>query len=257
MTSSSSSGTATPASPINFNRLIIVLAVIGASLGLVGVLLDIYLRWPIEGVSIPFVGTVRALTHPSGEATLYSWYSTLILASIGVGFGAIALARGRAGKVPWQYVVMAATALLLSADEAAILHERSWHVASGLGVAWSWTDGWLVVGIPLALVAGAVLFWIARSIDPLLRRRLIIAGLIFFLGAMGVEILGAPLETNRWELPDTQLFLLTNLAFLVEESLELAGALIALWATLSYLRVTRTSDGFTVSVNDISPGQLP
>jgi hypothetical protein len=256
MTPSSMGDSSAPEIRVNFNRLILVLAIIGASLGVIGVGLDIYLRWPIDGVSIPLIGTVQALTHPSGESTIYSWYSTILLASVAVAFAAIALAKGRLGKMPWQYHVMAATTLILSLDEAARLHERSWHVASGLGIALSWTYGWLAVGVPLAIVAGVLLVWIARSIDPLLRKRLIIAGVVFFLGAVGVETLGGPLEVNQWGLPDAQHFLLFNLSMFVEESLEIAGALIALWAALSYLRVSRTPEGFAVSVDE-SGGRCP
>lgn len=239
-----------PSPSLSFNRLIVVLAVLGATMGSLGVFLTVYLQSPVAGLDIPGLDMIRHQTHPSGESTLYSWYSTLVLAGIAVAFAVIAMVKWQSRPLGWRYLVLAATAALLSADEAALLHEKMSDVAGKLGLGWTWTYSWLIAAVPLAIVVGVFLVWLARAIDPVLRRRLILAGVLFFLGAVGMEAVGGLLETGTVGLADSAQVLVFHLSILVGECLEVAGALVALWAALAYLRVTPTSTGLVVTAND-------
>jgi|SRR5690554_5378663 len=230
--------------------MVVAVAIFGAVLGAVGVSLTVLLQLAPGTAEIPGLEFIRHHTHPSGEATIYAWYSSLLLAALGLAFAVIASVKWQIHFLRWRYLVLASTALLLSADEAGMLHEQMARVAGSLGLSWAWTYNWLIVAVPLALVAGAFIFWLAQRIDARLRRRLILAGAIFFLGAVVVESLGGMLESRTVALGETAHVFIFHLSFFVEESLEIAGVLVALWAALSYVKVTRSPSGMTVTTDD-------
>ncbi len=237
-------------SVVSFRTLIIVLAAAGAALGIIGAGLTLYLKSPNPGPSLPGLDMVRHLTHPSGEATLYSWFSVLLLTMMALGFAVIALVHWRTRALRWRYFVLAATAGLLSADEAALLHEKMSGLTSVLGLGLSWAFSWLITAVPLAVIAGLFLLWVAKAINPLLRKRLLIAGIVFLAGAVGMEVVGGLLEKGIIDFGGFTQFVMLHLSILIEESLEVAGVIVALWATLSYLRVVKTTEGLLLSTNE-------
>lgn len=237
---------------VAFTPMVVVAAIFGAVLGAVGVSLTVLLQLVPEIAQVPGLEFIRHHSHPSGEATVYAWYSTLLLAALGLAFAVIASVKWHIRNLRWRYLVLASTALLLSADEAGMLHEEMARLTYFLGFSWGWTYNWLIAAVPLALLAGAFILWLARRIDPVLRRRLILAGAIFFLGAVVVESLGGMLETRTLALGETAHLLIFHLSFFVEESLEVAGVLVALWAALSYVKVMRSPTGLTVTADDVS-----
>lgn len=244
MAESSNTSTKTPAS---IRRAIAATAIGGIAIALIGVLLDLYLEFaPAEG-KIP-VGAMRNLLYPNAEANLFAWYSSTVLAALGLTFVLMALVARGAGDRTLAFVILAATSLVLSADETAALHERLGLVANVLGAALSWSYAWLILGVPVALVVGAALLWVARSIDTTLRNRLVLGGVVFLLGAVGGEAVGGMLtKVDLGLAADTQ-YVLHSVAVFVEESLEVAGAVIALWAALTALRARYGSDGMSLTL---------
>ena len=49
---------------------------------------------------------------------------------------------------------------------------------------------WVLIAVPIAVAVGLLLLWLARALDPVLRRRLLIAGIVFLAGAVGGEVVG-------------------------------------------------------------------
>jgi hypothetical protein len=237
-----------PETVLSFRGLIIALAFFGAALGVIGVGLTLYLKSPNPGPALPGLDMIRHLTHPSGEATLYSWFSVLLLATMALGFILIAMVHWQVRALRWRYFVLAGTGVLLSADEAALLHEKMSGLTSVMGLGWSWTYSWLITAVPLAAVAGLFLLWVAKEIDSLLRKRLLVAGIVFLLGAVGMEVLGGLLETGTVGLGDQAQFTTLHVSILIEESLEVAGVIIALWAVLSHLRFAVSANGLRIAV---------
>lgn len=202
------------------------LAAIGGVLLLAGVVMAALT--PPEPVGVTPRSLQRAvadLFHPDLEGNIWAWYSAMVSLALGTVFGLHAVARRATGHAWVPYVVLAVTAVYLSADEAAHLHEELRHLApEGLS-----RLGWVALGLPLAAVAGAVLLVVARALDSTLRRRLIVAGVVFLAGAAGMELV-AYATRAREEIPGLYLAMMA-----VEEGMELAGALIALWAALAAL----------------------
>lgn len=232
---------------VDSRRLIVGLFLVAGLMALVGVGLEVYLRFSSQTTKI--LVSIKDLTYPDAETNLFAWFSALVLAGIGIGFAVIAVvSRGR--RSAWPFIALSATAFLLSADEAALLHERLAGFASFLGISLSWGYQWLLIGVPIAVLVGVFLLWLARSLQRVLARRLIVAGSVFLLGAIGGELLGGFIAKVDLGLSGDAKFLLHNASVLVEEGLEISGAILGLAATLAYLHVTRTPSGLVLSTVD-------
>jgi hypothetical protein len=231
---------------IQTRPLTITLLAIGIGMPLIGVALDLHLRLT-HGTSALEDG-IRNLTFPDAEGNVFAWYSTVMLAAVAVGFFLIALTARGADRPIWRFVVLGAVALALSADEAAYLHERLGIFAGELGLGSTFTYQWLLLGIPLALVAGILLLWIARRLDANLRRDLIVAGLVFLAGAVGGELVGGVLKKVDVGLQGTAELIAYDVEVLIEEALEITGAILALRAVLRYLRISNGPEGLAFSL---------
>jgi len=233
---------------VRTRRVVPVLAVVVALVLVPGVLVE-HVRVhhladaPVEARFV--AEQASRLLYVDREANLWAWLSSLLLALLAGALAASAAARRGAGLRWRPTAVLAATALLLSADEGAMLHETLNEVGVRLTDALGPFNAWLVPGAVLVLVAGLVLLRVARGIDPWLRRRLLLAGALFLAGALGAELLGAAFALssdapNPWETGTYHVLVA------VEEGLEAAGALVALRAALATLVIRTGPDGLCV-----------
>lgn len=206
---------------IESRPLCVALAITAALILLVGDLL-MYLSG-VTGSSV--IAKLAEYFWADQEANLWSWYSSLLLSSIGIGLGVLAL-RQRDRLAMQAHLVLGAAAVLMSADEVASLHEA-------LGYLGDATDGltshWLLLGVPMALVAGLIALRTARRIDPRLRRRLVVAGAVYLAGAVGLEFFGGGLS-GPMGLPRADPLYILEVT--LEEGLEFSGSLLALSAVL-------------------------
>lgn len=232
-------------------KLIVSLTVTGAVLLLVGAVIDAFSPVFEGGGRIASVFFfVRDMTYASREDSLWTWYSVLLLAAVSGVFALHALLRRSVGARFVPYLLFAAAAAFMSVDESTLFHEKFAIAARLLGLSLPFTFTWLIIGIPFAIAAGFVLLLAARRIDALLRRRLIVAGVVFLLGAVGFEMVGGIIVnlSDNLALPGTRL--LYQFIAMVEEGLEVAGSLIALWATLMTLDIRWTENRLIVGLDE-------
>ena len=227
--------------PASARRLVVVLGALGTAMIAVGLVLAYLLHQdPVPRRGRTFGQALfveaRRLFFPDAEGNAWSWFSALLLASVAAGLAALAVAWRGDRSTSVRYGILAAIALLMSADEGAQLHEFlnqiGYRITDRLGP----FNSWLIPGIVLVVALGAGLLWVARGIDAALRRRLVLAGAIFLTGAVGLEAVGTAYALtselgNPWR---TGRYLLL---VAVEEGLELLGALIALGAVLTRVRI--------------------
>lgn len=124
---------------------------------------------------------------------------------------------------------------MLSIDEIAGLHESFNTVTDAT---------WAIPGGILALVVGLTFFSFLSSLPTATRNAFFLAGCIYVGGAIGVEIIGAPMDA------DTMTY---NLTTVVEEGMEMAGVLLFLTALLAYMArqdVGTDEVSVTVAVKD-------
>ncbi|WP_105036581.1 hypothetical protein [Cryobacterium aureum] len=223
-------------------RFLWIVALVFAVMLLTG-LVSHYLRANLDSATLgwPALSSAASLLYADGEANLWAWASGLLLAGIGLALAAVGFTARSEGAIGAPYFVLAAVAVELSADEIAQLHEK----LARFDLSSRFTFAWLTVGVPLAIVFGLIILWIARRIDRQLRRRLIVAGIIYLLGAVGFETIGGIVVGGH--LDDLSRASLTyHLLVGVEEGLEVTGALLALAAALFALSIEGTTAGLVL-----------
>lgn len=170
------------------------------------------------------------------EASIPTWVSQFLLA-----FGAVLAlitARMSTGKKRLAWYVISFIVLVASIDEVARLHEllvQSLHVMffGGAGTT-IFKNAWLII-LPLIVVVGVWLLTILAKVLP--RRTLkiiILASLVFFFGAVGIEILSSGLNPNSWTY--------TVWAVSFEEGLELIGTAIFVFAVADYMEANHRAE---------------
>ena len=215
-----------------------VTAVLGA-VGLVALL---------GGVAAHYLGLRGAdLVYADREGNAWSWYAATVLALLAVAFALGTAATWGLGG-PWRaYAALAVLATAMSMDEAAALHERLARFAGGVDRPFTW----VFPGALLALLVGVVVLRIARVLPRRLRTTLVVAGTVFLLGALGVESVAGRLVGGAVDDEVAKATLAYHALVVLEEGLELTGALLALRATLGWLRPTVGPRGLLVAP---SPG---
>ena len=207
--------------------------------------------------SLPQVWLAEAarLVNLDAEGNIPTYVSTMLLAGVAVGLGtAAALVRASGGR-SWPLWLPAGVAAFLSLDELASLHEQLALLADLAGVGGGLNFTWVVPGVLVALVVGVVLLLAARRLSRQLRLRLVVAGAVYLFGAVVVETASSPLFTPTpegvAEAPAQSVaYVLLNV---VEEGLEMVGALLALRAALSLLRLASTRRGLLVDLDPAAP----
>jgi hypothetical protein len=172
-------------------------------------------------------------TFTDRENNLFAWFSTLLLALLALALAGHAVAHRRAGRPFLAYAGLTAVALYMSLDEDVSLHEKLAKLVPDHRS----TFQWLVVGLPLAVVAGLVVLWVARGIDPSLRRQLVVAGVVYLSGAAVTEGIEAMVVLAQPDKGEALASFGYAVATAFEESLEVAGVLLALRALLLRLPV--------------------
>ncbi len=169
----------------------------------------------------------REKNIPTGFAVFLLLLAALLLAVVAI------LERKRAGSSVLHWAVLACGFLFMAADEAWVLHERlikpfrNQLGDDGFGILYfSW-----VVPYGMLVLASALFFWrFLLRLPAKTRHAFVVAAVLFVGGSIGVEMLAgrfAELHGRR------------NLAYsmfnTVEESLEMGGVIVFIWALLVFI----------------------
>jgi hypothetical protein len=181
----------------------------------------------------------REMNVPTAFSVVLLLTAALTAALLGNTHRATSLIRLSAA-----WYVISALLVLMAIDEGSSLHERLVHpVRTWLGMK---TYGalyfaWVIpVGL-FALITGLCFIPFLRSLTRDIALRMVIAGLVFVSGAIGMEMLGAGTRESEGS---------SNVAYQlfvhIEEALEMAGVILFIAAELAYARLL-DSDAFRVS----------
>lgn len=172
------------------------------------------------------------MANLSYEGNLPTWYSSLLLCSCAVVLFLIARLSAVAGnRFVWHWRILGLIFLYISLDEAVMIHET---FNSPLRAALAF-DGMLYFAWVVPFAGLLVVFLLAYlSFLHSLPRRFgflfILAGAVYVGGALGTE-----LPISAWYAEHGGSNLTYGLLNLVQESLEILGASIFLYALLDYL----------------------
>ncbi len=165
---------------------------------------------------------LRQLFDLDEENNLPTWFSHFLL--LNNAFVLCIIASNLAQEKRYYWWALAIGFLVLSIDEVAGLHE-TFH--SAIDFNWAIPAGILVA------ITGTIFIPFLRSLDRRLATIYLTSGVIFISGALIIELLSEDMRTKSLEYA---------LATALEESMEMAGALIFLWANLNVLKTQKQQD---------------
>lgn len=168
------------------------------------------------------------------EQSIATWYSSVMLLFCSILLAAIAFAKKTAGKhyvVHWS--VLSFIFLYLSIDEAVSIHELSVEpMRSTLNASGFLYYTWVVLGAAFVLILLLAYWRFLLALPAKTRNLFLLAGTIYIGGVIGMELIG-----GYYYSPDlvTQ-SLPYAFAAMVEESLEMMGIVLFIYALLSYMK---------------------
>lgn len=166
------------------------------------------------------------------EQTIPTWYSTLLLFICAVLLAFIATVKQKNQEsYRHHWTGLGFIFLYLSMDEGAVIHEI---FSDTLGITFNTTGylafAWLILFVPLVIVFTLFYLRFLFHLLPPIRNLFAIAGLVYVGGAVIVEAISA----NRWYLEGGVSFPYLAIAT-VEELFEMLGAVVFIFALLSYM----------------------
>ena len=173
----------------------------------------------------------------SGEQNVPTWYASGALLMSGALFSLIAHTK-RAAADPfarhWQG--LGVIFVMLSLDEAVALHDGLNLVVDSLGGGgggiFRW--GWVLFAMAAVLGVGLAYLRFFLSLAPHFQRLFFSAAALFVGGAVGCEMLGAAQWRDGVELQSLGYAITSSL----EETLEMCGIALLIYALLSYITTT-------------------
>lgn len=169
----------------------------------------------------------------NGEYSVPAWYSTMLL-SLSAFLAALTSIFTVKAKQPFgfQWGFVAFCLLAMSVDEAAGFHET---LIEPLRAIFNTTGAlyfaWVIPAICALVLAAIVLFSFFLALPFLYKLLFGTSALLFFSGAVGMELTGGWLLTTHGE---ESLFYTGG--YLVEEALEMIGLTVLLPSLLAYIR---------------------
>ncbi len=180
------------------------------------------------------VTTLVHLFELNEELNVPSFFSTLLLLGAGLILACVTQLK-RAGGDPMvsKWATLSVGFVVMAYDEAFSVHERLVTPMRSLlgghepGVLYY---AWVVPGIVLVVLLGLYFVGFLRSLPTQVRRTFLLAGLIYLVAAIGIEMI----EGNYADVHGDKnlgFAMLTN----IEESMEMVGVIIFLDALLAYI----------------------
>ena len=170
--------------------------------------------------------------YVDNENNIPTYFSGLLLLFGGFLLGLIALMKQDTRdpfRVHWKWLAL--LFVLLSLDEIASIHEMSIHpIKRIVDVGGFFFFAWVVPGLLFVAAAGLYFLRFVFSLPTATRSRVIVAGIVYLAGSMGVEMLGG----HYYEQSQRQDFVY-SLIVTLEEALEMTGVILFIHALLIYL----------------------
>lgn len=182
-----------------------------------------------ESHSLRFIARIFNMDE---EASLPTWFSQIVLLAAAITAFVIGhVRRYQSLKDVAHWYVISILLLYMSIDEGSSIHEGASGILDGVfDFESTWlTYSWVLAGLlaVLVVVIGFFKFWL--RLPSRTRWFLFAAAVIFVLGAVGFEAVGGYVLNNSPEGFTLRLMLL------LEETFELSGASLVLYAGLDYL----------------------
>jgi hypothetical protein len=186
-----------------------------------------------------------------GELTLPAWFSSLLLASSSALCFINSSVKKRHKNDPKDHRYWAGLGvvfLYLSLDEMIALHEIAVNpVQEAFGI----TSGllyfaWIIPAVVLLSIVCLIYLKFFLRLPMRTRKFLVLSGLVFVGGAVIVEAFSANFYSNTSTDLNSAYF---TFSFLFEESMEMIGTSIFIYALLDHLKYTSPKEGINIQIN--------
>lgn len=166
----------------------------------------------------------------NAEGNLPSWYSSSSLLICAGLLALISLAsRGKVYRLQWAGLSL--VFLYLSADESVSIHEKASSLIGMLLPFEGFSNfAWVIVYAPLTVIFGLFYVNFARSLPVETKRLFVVAGILYVVGALGMEAVDG-LYASFYGESNIIYYLLTQ----IEEILEMLGVVVFFYALLLYM----------------------
>lgn len=169
----------------------------------------------------------------NGERNIPAWFSTGMLLSCSALLALIACvkkARSDRHVLLWQ--LLALTFLFLSVDEAASIHERLNKLGSILPDNPLLYFAWVAPALVFVVIYGVLNLRLLADLPVRIRILFLVAGGIYVGGALGVEMIAGYYLSFRHR-HDLAYSIIT----VFEETLEMCGAIVFIYALMTYINL--------------------
>ena len=212
---------------LTLKRLLQIIAVL--------VLLNCVTRFALYAVDYQVRDGIKALcflVHLDYESSLPTWYSTLALLFCTLLLAVIARSKYRAGDgyaLHWLGLVLLFGTMSL--DEIACVHElTSTALQRRLQTGGVLSYAWIIPGSIFVLIVGLTYLKFLRHLPTRTRKLFILAGAVYFGGALGMEALSGLFLTGG----SGEMFGYIVVST-IEEACEMTGVALLIYALLDYL----------------------
>ncbi|MFW6078031.1 MAG: hypothetical protein ACODAE_00310 [Gemmatimonadota bacterium] len=186
------------------------------------------------------------------EANVPTWYASMLLFTCSLLLASIAVRRRRTGD-PFarHWTALAVGFLVMSIDEAAAMHELlNGPLREAFALDGAFYYSWVVAGIALAAVVGVAYLPFLAQLPARWRRLFVVAGALYLGGSLGMEMVGSA----RADAHGVADFTYTMLA-LGEETLEMLGASLFIYALLTYIAAMWGGFRVTLAIGGVEAGR--
>ena len=184
--------------------------------------------------------------HLDGEQNIPAWFSTLILLNCSLLLYII-YRISKDVKPDKFWLLLSVIFLCLSMDEMNSLHERLiGPLREALNLSGYFYFAWIVVGMAFVLVVGLISIPFLKTLPPKAALHFIVAGFIYILGAIGMEMIGGQ-EAYLVALSDQGGNMqnrgpLYSFIITVEETLEMSGIVFFNYVLIRYIKFQGSSE---------------
>lgn len=177
---------------------------------------------------IPLVDVDRELTIPTVFSSLLLFIASILLMVI------TALIKKKRGKYVWNWALLAFGFLFMSFDEGSSIHELTVmpiRRALGENLPGAFFFAWLIPGIIVVIILAIIFLKFLLNLPKRTKILFVAAAVLYLTGAVVLEMIGGN-YASIYGIKNLEY----NLIVTVEESLELAGQVIFIYALLEHIR---------------------
>ena len=214
---------------------------IAVALLLIGNLISVYFLVNTSGMVSKVPRLIIKLLNFNLEANLPTYFSSLVLLTNGILLALIGSNYRNKGQKFWHWLGLSAIFIFLALDEMIQIHEQlRYPMEALLNTSGVFYFAWFIPYIIVTAIIGIAYFKFMMRLPKHILKLFILAGVLFISGAVGMEMLGG-MHSEKYGEQNLTYYIMYS----IEETLEMSGAIVFLYALLRY--ITMSFESFLVT----------